>query len=82
MTNKHLGNQTSAALQMDEGVKAESKDNTNQQCGWFSRNLLLALTIIGVLVCVCVCACMYACVGVFVHNFRAVCDSFLGSSVD
>lgn len=76
MTNKHLGNQTSAALQMEDGVKAELKDNTNQQCGWFSRNLLLALTILGVLVC----ACMYACVGVFVHNFRSVCDSFLGSS--
>lgn len=58
MTNKHLGNQTSAALQMEDGVKAELKDNTNQQCGWFSRNLLLALTILGVGVCVCVHVCM------------------------
>ncbi|XP_016332419.1 excitatory amino acid transporter 2-like isoform X2 [Sinocyclocheilus anshuiensis] len=49
MTNKHLGNQTSAALQMDDGVEAELKDNTNQQCGWFSRNLLLALTLLGVI---------------------------------
>uniref|UniRef100_A0A673H9I1 Amino acid transporter n=1 Tax=Sinocyclocheilus rhinocerous TaxID=307959 RepID=A0A673H9I1_9TELE len=49
MTNKHLGNQTSAALQMDNGVEAELKDNTNQQCGWFSRNLLLALTLLGVI---------------------------------
>uniref|UniRef100_A0A8C1HA97 Amino acid transporter n=1 Tax=Cyprinus carpio carpio TaxID=630221 RepID=A0A8C1HA97_CYPCA len=49
MTNKHLGNQTSAALQMDDGVEAELKDNTNQQCGWFSRNLLLALTVLGVI---------------------------------
>uniref|UniRef100_A0A672LHQ8 Amino acid transporter n=1 Tax=Sinocyclocheilus grahami TaxID=75366 RepID=A0A672LHQ8_SINGR len=49
MTNKHLGNQTSAALQMDDGMEAELKDNTNQQCGWFSRNLLLALTLLGVI---------------------------------
>ncbi|XP_059414040.1 excitatory amino acid transporter 2-like isoform X2 [Carassius carassius] len=49
MTNKHLGKQTSAALQMDDGVEAELKDNTNQQCGWFSRNLLLALTVLGVI---------------------------------
>uniref|UniRef100_A0A673NA51 Amino acid transporter n=1 Tax=Sinocyclocheilus rhinocerous TaxID=307959 RepID=A0A673NA51_9TELE len=61
MTNKHLGNQTSAALQMDDGVEAELKDNTNQQCGWFSRNLLLALTVLGVLVCACmnVWECLY-----------------------
>uniref|UniRef100_A0A8C1CDY8 Amino acid transporter n=4 Tax=Cyprinus carpio TaxID=7962 RepID=A0A8C1CDY8_CYPCA len=49
MTNKHLGNQKSAALQMDDRVEAELKDNTNQQCGWFSRNLLLALTVLGVI---------------------------------
>ncbi|XP_039542220.1 solute carrier family 1 member 9 isoform X1 [Pimephales promelas] len=49
MTNKHLGNQASAALQMDHGVQAELKDSTHQQCGWFSRNLLLALTVIGVI---------------------------------
>lgn len=61
MTNKHLGNQTSAALQMEDGVKAELKDNTNQQCGWFSRNLLLALTILGVGVCVCACMHVWEC---------------------
>ncbi|RXN02603.1 excitatory amino acid transporter 2-like protein [Labeo rohita] len=50
MTNKHLGNQTSAAaLQMDDGVDTELKDDTNQPCGWFSRNLLLALTVLGVI---------------------------------
>ncbi|XDV13199.1 hypothetical protein PO909_001672 [Leuciscus waleckii] len=49
MTNKHLDNQTSAALQMDDGVQAELKDSTHQQCGWFTRNLLLALTVIGVI---------------------------------
>ncbi|TRY87798.1 hypothetical protein DNTS_015704 [Danionella cerebrum] len=49
MMNKHLGNQTSAALQMDDRVEAQLKDTTQQQCGWFSRNLLLALTILGVI---------------------------------
>ncbi|XP_067271416.1 solute carrier family 1 member 9 isoform X2 [Pseudorasbora parva] len=49
MTNKHLGNQTSTALQMDDGVHAELKDTTHQQCGWFIRNLLLALTVLGVI---------------------------------
>ncbi|XP_051572205.1 excitatory amino acid transporter 2-like isoform X2 [Myxocyprinus asiaticus] len=49
MTNKHLGNQTSGALQGDEGVELGLKDTTHQQCGWFGRNLLLALTVLGVI---------------------------------
>ncbi|XP_051571252.1 excitatory amino acid transporter 2-like isoform X2 [Myxocyprinus asiaticus] len=49
MTNKHTGNQTSGALQGDVGVEPGLKDTTHQQCGWFGRNLLLTLTVLGVI---------------------------------
>lgn len=74
MTNKHLGNQTSAALQMDNGVDAELKNTTHQQCGWFSRNLLLALTVLGANMCVCMNV-WDVCIQI------QTCLSFLGSSV-
>jgi len=83
MTNKHLGNQASAALQMDHGVQAELKDSTHQQCGWFSRNLLLALTVIGAYVPLCVCTyinmweCLYT---TSEEVVEVVCVSFFGSS--
>ncbi|XP_065134467.1 solute carrier family 1 member 9 isoform X1 [Paramisgurnus dabryanus] len=48
MTNKNLGNQTSGAFQGGERAEPELKDATPQQCGWVSHNMLLALTVLGV----------------------------------
>nr|XP_055050040.1 solute carrier family 1 member 9 isoform X2 [Misgurnus anguillicaudatus] len=48
MTNKNLGNQTSGAFQGGERAEPELKDTTPQQCGWVSHNMLLALTVLGV----------------------------------
>ncbi|XP_060758437.1 solute carrier family 1 member 9 [Neoarius graeffei] len=48
--NDQLEKQMGGASLVDKEVKAEPKEDLLQQhCGWFARNLLLALTILGVI---------------------------------
>ncbi|XP_037400840.1 solute carrier family 1 member 9 isoform X2 [Pygocentrus nattereri] len=47
MTNQQLGKQKGVA---EEGGEAEPKEGAkHQHCGWFARNLLLTLTVLGVI---------------------------------
>ncbi|XP_072549703.1 solute carrier family 1 member 9 [Salminus brasiliensis] len=51
MTNQQLGKQMGGAGVTEEGGEAEpkKKGTAHQHCGWFTRNLLLALTVLGVI---------------------------------
>ncbi|KAI5619712.1 solute carrier family 1 (glutamate transporter), member 9 [Silurus asotus] len=50
MTNHQLEKQVGVASLVDDERKVEAKGSVLQQhCGWFTRNLLLTLTIIGVI---------------------------------
>ncbi|XP_062841016.1 solute carrier family 1 member 9 [Trichomycterus rosablanca] len=49
MTNQQLGNQMGGVSQVEEEEKAEPKGALHQHCDWFTRNLLLTLTILGVI---------------------------------